>query len=1061
MTAGACLRLIAAALCSSAAVIPASAQEAVTVTGHVQVGGLPLRGATVRVPALNISAITDAEGAYSFIVHSSRVRGQTVAITARHLRSRTVTDSITLVGASIVKDFDLASASSEMVASPTSPGPKGDPGSVSRVVSGAPASGSAADSTVFGSLVGPTDFSSSLAGRLAGLRVTTASSIGGSAPFFYRGLRSVNAAAAPLVVVDGIVLNGSTFGDQSQRLGFGGFDYGSPIDDLNPWDIRSVEIVSPERATSAYGGRAANGVIVVTTRTGAGLNGIHMSFSQGISDGSPRRMPTLQNAYGQGSKGAFAFFDGKGAGLNDAIAESWGPALDGRPVVQASLTEVARPDVRYWLPNPTSLLSNFATGRTYSTDASVAGGGSSGSFRLSLRNRETNGIRPGSILARRGATFTGERHLSSAMDLDGHLEFVHSSASGRIATGFEDANPVASLITTPRQVDVNALRTHLRDATGAQINWIYTNRNNPNLSALESANDDSRDHIIGGGSVAYTLSSRLVVAARLGIDSYSEGRRFSIAPDWRGGFSSARGRLSFASGGYQHQDVSGGTAFAQVSSTTSGYRLGIVNLSLNIGADLRRDRGLTSTIVYDTAAVGNDTAARALFRLPVEYSFTSRTTSEFVGAIARIGESGSLAAGVRREQSNVFPAGHEAHLFPFVNADLDVGGWAPGLVRAVGLTTASLRGGWSRSAVDLSPYQIRAGYGGAKSPDGVAVDTGSAGLGGPLLDPEITSGIELGAVVGGLGQRVSLGITLYKETTDGLVLTAPGATTTQFTAQNAGVVSNVGVEGQLTIVPIRRGAFQWDADVTFARNRNRVERFFGPEGQSGLSPGRWGVSVEARPGQPLGVLVGSTFLRSSETHEPVLKNGLPIADNTTAGIRVLGVAQPTWVGGLSNTLRLGRVEMSLSFDGQFGGHVFSATNRFGAVSGNLSETGFRPDSGLLIVGVDSATGTTNTRHVSSEDYYHALAAIAERWVYSANFVKLRNARISTSVELPGFWAFRAPTLRVAVIGRNLALWAKAPNIDPETAVSGASIQGFELGQLPMTRSVGLQFSITP
>jgi hypothetical protein len=154
------------------------------------------------------------------------------------------------------------------------------------------------------------------------------------------------------------------------------------------------------------------------------------------------------------------------------------------------------------------------------------------------------------------------------------------------------------------------------------------------------------------------------------------------------------------------------------------------------------------------------------------------------------------------------------------------------------------------------------------------------------------------------------------------------------------------------------------------------------------------------------------------------------------------------------------VDLNVLFDVRQGGRIFSATNRMGAVAGVLAETAFRPDTGLLIAGVDVATGAANTTHVTTEDYYHALAAIGERWVYDASFVKLREARATFDLPLHAI-GLHAQRLRASVIGRNLAIWTNAPNIDPETVLSTASYRGAEMGQLPTTRSVGVQLSVTP
>jgi hypothetical protein len=207
------------------------------------------------------------------------------------------------------------------------------------------------------------------------------------------------------------------------------------------------------------------------------------------------------------------------------------------------------------------------------------------------------------------------------------------------------------------------------------------------------------------------------------------------------------------------------------------------------------------------------------------------------------------------------------------------------------------------------------------------------------------------------------------------------------------------------------------------------------------------------------VLVGRSLLRDASTHELLLKNGLPIADQS--GVHVLSTVEPDWRAGLTNTIRMGGLELSVLVDGQIGGHLFSATNQLGQRGGTLIQTANRPDSGLIIAGIDSATGQANTKHVSTQDYFHALGAVQEPWVYDASFLKLRDARVSYVIPLTAVPGLRAQTARVSLIGRNLAVWSKVPNIDPETALSTTAFQGIELGQLPSVRSIGLQLTLTP
>jgi len=206
------------------------------------------------------------------------------------------------------------------------------------------------------------------------------------------------------------------------------------------------------------------------------------------------------------------------------------------------------------------------------------------------------------------------------------------------------------------------------------------------------------------------------------------------------------------------------------------------------------------------------------------------------------------------------------------------------------------------------------------------------------------------------------------------------------------------------------------------------------------------------------VIVGSRYLRDANGGL-LLRNGLPLAD-TVAGPVVLGNSTPSWSGGLSSHLRIWGLDLSVLFDTRQGGRIFSASNRAGAYAGNLAETAYRPDSGLVIAGTDVTTGKTNAVHVSTESYYHALGAIGERWIYDASFVKLREARATVDFPLHSI-GLHAQRMRLSLIGRNLVTWTNAPNIDPETVLSTSFLGGAELGQLPTAKSVGVQVTLTP
>ncbi len=1041
-----------------------SAQEAMTVTGHVSGNDRPLQGASIRVQALNITATTDIDGRYTFIVPSSRVRGQAVVVTARHLRFEPQSAEIRLTGGAVTQDFALQPAGQRT--SPTSVPTSTQPAKPGAASAGPPAraamvreiGGFQVDSGALGDLPGPMDLPSALAGRVAGFTVTTPATLGGSAPVLLRGQRSVVATNQPLWVVDGVPIDNSNITTPAQRFGFGGFDYGSAVQDINLGDIALVQVLPGASAATLYGGRAANGVIVVTTKGGDGLNGFVVSASQLVSAESPLRLPSFQNSYGQGLNGAYSFFNGRGAGVNDSVTQSWGPALNGQPIPQASLTEPGRAEVRQWLPQPDDVREYFESGKTFTTNASAQGSNGSGHYRLALNNRDSRGVTPLTSLARRGAALAAGARITSALSGNIHGQYVNDQGSNRPGTGYDEINPVAGFSRSGRQLDLDSLRKHLRDSSDAQITWVYTNRNNPYFQPLLNSNKDERARWLGGADASYAVARWLTATVKGGLDSYAESRGFNVATGWIGGYPDYAGRGGFSAGGRQKQDIDVTETNADVlfdvrplgwTSSADG-KPASVRMTVSLGAGRRGNSAHVDASATDRN--GDSTTTPTPQRLALE----SHTNSLLGNAAFDIGDYAALSVGARQEQSSVFGAGSDSRLYPSASANIDLKRALSSMRSSRSIDGARARLGWWRSGSDVTPYVLRAIYSGVQSSNGIELANTLTSAGNPNLAPETTQGMELGGSVQLFNNRLGLDLTLYSERTSDLLVPIVGTVST--TPTNAGSVSNKGFEAQITMAPVTAAnGFEWDIAANYAKNKNQVESLTTP-GAAALGPTRWGVTLEARAGHPLGVIVGSA-LRRSASGQLLLDKGVPMPD--TGGARVLGSVAPSWTGGITNTFRFRGYQLSTLLDARMGGSVFSATNMWGSYSGVLDATAFRPDSGLLIDGVDIATGNANATNASAQAYYHSLGSITEPWVYDASFVKLREARLSYTMPLTMVSRLQAQSLRVSLVGRNLALWAKAPNIDPETALSTSTFQGMELGQLPSTRSIGIQITLTP
>jgi hypothetical protein len=1062
-------RALASAVVLSALASTRAAAQAVIVSGRVMSGGVPLAGAHVRIDDLNpkIDRVTNGEGRYTFVVPSSNVRGQSVRLIAtmadRRVRYAPKSEVMVLTGTTIVKDFDLALVSAPAPVTPIASTQQS--AGTQQSASTQPAAPAVpridptmTDSTAFLDLTGAADIASALAGRVPGLIVVPPSTPGGSASLVFRGPRSALGSSQPVFVVDGVVRNTTTYTSPAQRFGLGGFDYGNALTDLDVADVASIRFVAGPEALGLIGGRGANGAVFVRTKSGADGPRFGITASYQTVNESFTSLPSFQNRYGQGLNGQFEFFNGKGGGVNDDVDQSWGPALDGRPVPQASYTEPGRPDVRLWSPRPNNVRDYFSSGRTSNILAAVQGHNEKASYRVFGGARDARGISPEDQAIRRNIGARVTARPVSRLEVSANVFGVESHVDDAPGTGFNEGNPFSQFMRMGRQVDVDSLSRHVRDSSGRQINWIYTGHNNPNFATLIDGNRARRYHTGGGTAASYSIAPWLTASARGGMDHFREHRLFSIASGWLGGFPSYTGPGDFSKGGGEGNEI-----FA--TQTTAAARLDAVRTisglrwNFGFGLDLLGSRERIQTLGVDSIRHVPSAGAPPTATLPQVsmWSGHARETSALGEAGVTFSNGANIRAGLRNAWMSDVPGQHASSLLPSIATTVDLMRAFPSMRDCCFFSAATVRGSLWRDAGNLSPYVTQTMYAGRPAAGNVAPVGGSLLVADPSLAPELTTGVQVGGDVTLKARRISLGFTIYDERTSGVILPVSGAT--GLVAQNAGEVSNRGIEGFVTS-RMSQGelGLQWDVTLNAGHNSNEVVSLTGSTQSIPLGPSQWGLSVEARPGLPLGALIGRRVLRDAGG-TLLLRNGLPLPDSIR-GAQYLGDGQGKTTLGIRNSLRYRWVSASIAADGRFGGRVYSGTNLWGSYAGTLDATGFRPDSGLLITGIDAASGRANATRVKTQDYYHALAAIQEPWVYSASFFKIRDARLTFTVPAQGA-SLPFQSASVSLVARNVYTWVKAPNIDPETIFSPYQLPGIEMGQLPTTRSFGVQLTVTP
>ncbi|MEP6507634.1 MAG: SusC/RagA family TonB-linked outer membrane protein [Gemmatimonadales bacterium] len=1045
-------RLTALTLMLGLAPAAALSQQAVTISGRVTQGTTetPLAAASVSIPSMKVGAQTDAQGRYSFTIPAA-VAGQSATITARRLGYSASAISVALTSNGVVADFRLTAVAAELTATVITG--LGIEREKSRV-------GTAQQQLSSDELnqTKSLNLLDQIGGKVSGVTVTGSGTQGGSTNIIIRGANSITGSNQPLFVVDGVPISNAGHGGDPN----GGYYYGSAISDINPDDIATMSILKGPNAAALYGSRAANGVIVISTKKGSSTAGhVRTEISSSYSWDSPSILPTYQNLYGQGAQGEFQFLDGAGGGVNDFADQSYGPKLDGRLIDQ--FTGKQQP----WVAHPDNVSSFFNTGHTMSNTIAMSGGSDRVTARLSLGRDNVTGYIPNNTFSKTTGLINGSIRVSNKLTTDGTLDYVHNTALNRPGVGY-NTGILEQFVWFGRQVDMNALREYGKGGASnggpdnREFNWNYNFHNNPFWMMYQNPDQDTRDRILGSVSATYQLLPGVSAVARTGADVYrfNVNQRFApqniqgngIDPNFFGGFTFLND--------YSRQVTSdlSVNASKDLSSKLS------FNATAGVGSHQETFNSTsTSTTGLSVAGIYNVTNAAVT---PTLGQFDSRR--QVNGAYGDLAVTAfnwfTLEGTARNDWSSTLPQGHNSYFYPSLSASAVLSDAIPSLHNQI-LSYLKVRASTARVGADAAPYQLRTTYGGlANKFSGLPQFSLQNFIANADLKPESTDATEAGVELSLFEGRSTLDFSWYSKATRNQIFTIPVSPTSGFQSKavNAGKISNKGIDFLLGVTPIRTaGGFEWNTTFNYSRNKSMVDA---------LSPGittfvigsSWYTNIEAREGQPYGSIFGYGFARDSATGKILTDGGISVLGDR----KVLGNIQPKWTGGWNNSFRYRSVSLNALFDMRRGGNIVSITNFFGEYSGVLKSSlaGREQDwdkPGIVLDGIDVNTGKPNTTTVTAEQYFQNIFPVMEPYVYDASWVKLREVRVG--FDLPTTWASRlyAHTINVALTGRNLHTWTKVPNIDPEFSYSIGNFQGVEFAALPNARTYGLSFRITP
>ncbi|HVG16365.1 MAG TPA: SusC/RagA family TonB-linked outer membrane protein, partial [Chitinophagaceae bacterium] len=949
------------------------------------------------------------------------------------------------------------------------------------------------------------NFINSLSGKVSGVEIRQGNGMGSSTNVVVRGTKSLLNNNQAMFVVDGVPIDNSNTTNAATATGrvndvnnrpVGGYDYGNAAADINPDDIESVTILKGAAATALYGSRAANGVVMITTKKSR--KGLGITVNSGVIVGKIDKSTFIkyQKEYGAGysqtgystvasgtPNTGFWFKDAFGTGTMDLIVPttedaSYGLRYDPNLMVYHwnafDPTSPFYKQKRPWVAAENDPSSFYETAVSNNNNIMLTGGGDKSAFKLGYTRSDEKGILPNSKLLKNLVNFGANYNILENLTASASINFSRIDGKGRFGTGYNKYNVNQSF----RQwYQTNVDMKELKDAyfrTQQNITWNWSDptkaiglkpiyMDNPYFLRYQNYQTDNRNRYFGNVALNFKATDWLNILGRISLDSYDELHEERIAVG-------SVGIPAYTQFNHTFRELNYDLMANFDKNLNADF-----NLKALLGTNLRRT---TNMATYSTTNGG--LVVPGLYALsnsvnPLNVLPTDETAEKiavdgyFAGITLGYRELLNLDATARVDRASTLPVDNNTYWYPSVSGSFAFSKLLPNLT-------------W------LSLGKLRLNYAevGNSAPWGSTSDIyfKPAAFGGstlfslpdiknnPELVPERTKSYEAGLEMALLQNRLGFDITYYSTKSVDQIFPVAVSNATGYTSKfvNAGTIQNRGIELSLYGTPVRTQDFSWNVNVNWTRNRNKVLELFDKSTNLQINPLglQGGVSINATLGQPYGTIQGKTWVRHANGEKLVGTNGLYVLTTTTNN--VIGNINPDWIGGISNSFRYKNLSLGFLVDVRQGGDVFSLDLYYGMATGMYPETVGNNDlgspkraplsqgGGIIYPGVTD-DGKANTKRVDITTYgaYGYVNNPAANFVYDASFVKLREANLTYSLPQSLFNRMTfVKGIDLSVIGRNLWIIHKnLPYADPEENITSGNIQGYQSGAYPTTRTIGI------
>ena len=1012
-----------------------------TVTGAED--GMPIPGVSVIVKGTTIGTATDMDGKYTLNVPSD---AQTLVFSYIGYATQEVALAGRTNGASI--DVAMASASEdieEVVVTALG---------ISREKK---ALGYAAQ-TFGGEDIASATISnpmSALQGRVAGVEITTPAGPGATQNVIIRGASSFS-SNQPLYIVDGVPLVNAQISAGSGLNST--VDFGSGINALNPDDIETMTTLVGAAATALYGSRAANGVVMITTKKGKDTAGkIKVNYDGSFTLSRVGRLPLEQTEFGQGWSGARA--------LNEN--GNWGPRYDGKNRVWGNVidnTQRVKPYV--YLNN--RVRDFYDTGINYKNALSMMGGSENTSYYLSVSQNHQDGVIPtDNDSYKRYTVSTRGSHKGKYLQLSSSINF--SSEKYKSVSGGQGESLHRSLYEIANDISIVDLKDYLKDPHNTLDGYFTPYGLNPYFVVNENGNYHNKNKFFGYAQVDITPIEHLKLTYRFGGDFEASdiNRHWTIVA-----FDSESpnaGSSAVNPGRYLNQL----RQRAEVNHDfMANYDWAITDkLGLNVLAGLNINDRQYGSVQGEIKSIDVPGTYRLFNTLETAKGTQDGWRRRMMGVYANLDFNWDsylfLSLAARNDWSSTLPLANNSFFYPSATLSFLITDFLDKQGVSVGpIDFAKVRVAVGQTGNDAPTYRIydtfsssgsfNPGYSNVNNLlfplQGVNAYTMGDTKGNEALKPEITTEFEVGAEIKMFQNRVGLDVSYYNRITRGLIEFIPLDPMSGYVWQidNLGDVRNKGIEFTLGLTPVRSDIFTWDISYNFSKNMNMVEKLNGVD-EVNLE-GFGGCSIYAVEGKPMGQFktsIAKTVEIDGKTYTVVDGDGYPMP---SAEVKFTGQdINEKFRMGLTNTFNFFGISLGATLDFRYGGYMYSDTKRYMYWTGSGPESVYNgrepfivPNSVYEDKNGNYVENTTPVKITALNEFYNDGGFKRSDWfILDRSYLKLRNVNISYSLPKSICEKLRMDGITVSFNANNFLLWTPAENcyIDPEVTTFGNDISG--------------------